>query len=278
MMYKKILFLLFFFLPLFAERPFFIVTIPKAGSHLLISTLSALTGKKSTAPSAKLSVMEHTPLVNKYSKTDFLLEKVSEETLEKFILLAYKKNRYCFVHMGLAEDFISFQKKNPEFIPITIIRDPRDTIVSAAYYFAEYIDIAHKTSTLEERILVLLNQYQEKSYIPLRKEKYNGYTHHLEMLAWKNFFKEKGLIIRFEDLVGPHGGGSSTLQMHTLKTLIEKLELDAPLQTDPDFIFGKEKTFRKGKIGEWKTHFNEEHQQIYKEYWLHIHEALGYPY
>lgn len=275
----SLFFLLFFITsPLLSERPFFIITPPKSGSHLLITILSLATEKKSIPPSIKLGVMEHTPLINKYGNTDFILKIPSRKDLEKFILTSYEQGFFCFSHMGLSPSLLLFQKKHPEFVPITIIRDPRDMIVSAAYYFAPLIDKQYLTITPQQRITVLLNHYHKDNFISLGRDKYNGYTHLLEVVNLKYLFERKGLLTRFEELVGPKGGGSLELQKRALSKILDTIEIDLPIESFIDMIFGKNNTFRKGKIGEWKTHFTKEHEEIYKEHWLHIHEALGYTY
>ena len=89
------------------------------------------------------------------------------------------------------------------------------------------------------------------------------------------------LVCRYEDLVGIMGGGTQEAQLAELERIARFLRV--PLsQVDLSIIasqlygdeinpFGKEgfkhytSTFQNGKIGAWKTAFNEEHKAAFKK-------------
>jgi adenylylsulfate kinase len=83
--------------------------------------------------------------------------------------------------------------------------------------------------------------------------------------------------IRFEDLVGPNGGGSFDAQFETILKL--QLKLHAPGRP-LDFMgraFDKESpTFRKGQIGSYLEEFTEEHINLFKSLPQDFMEIYGY--
>ena len=89
------------------------------------------------------------------------------------------------------------------------------------------------------------------------------------------------LVCRFEDLVGPQGGGSAQLQKRTLQKIAEHIgtpmspaEIDglaARLYGNEENPFGEgdfqnyQSTFREGKIGSWQEAFKPIHKEAFKK-------------
>lgn len=73
------------------------------------------------------------------------------------------------------------------------------------------------------------------------------------------------VLVRFEDLVGPQGGGSRQRQLDTLRTLADHLGVPCtPGQARhiAEHLFGGTDTFRKGQIGGWRQELTPEQLQI----------------
>lgn len=77
------------------------------------------------------------------------------------------------------------------------------------------------------------------------------------------------LLVRFEDLVGAAGGGSTERQHETIRAISRHLGIAL---SEPQVAGIAAKlysqnvwTFRKGTIGDWANHFSEAHKRAFKE-------------
>ena len=81
--------------------------------------------------------------------------------------------------------------------------------------------------------------------------------------------------MRFEKLIGPKGGGTYEEQCTEIRNIAEFLNYDVT-SADVDYVAENlhglrdidkdlEQNFRKGQIGDWKTHFNSEHIEAFNE-------------
>ena len=62
------------------------------------------------------------------------------------------------------------------------------------------------------------------------------------------------LVVRFEDLVGMAGGGDKELQLKSIAELADWAGLsEFNLAQVADELFGGTHTFRRGKIGQWRS-------------------------
>ncbi len=86
-------------------------------------------------------------------------------------------------------------------------------------------------------------------------------------------------MVRFEDLVGPEGGGSAEAQRRAVGSVAAHLGLEADeatLERVGRSIFGAGQTFRKGTIGGWKEEFSGEHERAAEEVVGPLLAELGY--
>jgi hypothetical protein len=86
-------------------------------------------------------------------------------------------------------------------------------------------------------------------------------------------------LCRFEDLVGPNGGGNIHTQKQTIISLSEHLGYQITedhLQCILDNLFGGTPTFHEGQINSWPKYFNEYNKQLFKEQLADMIVALGY--
>jgi hypothetical protein len=87
------------------------------------------------------------------------------------------------------------------------------------------------------------------------------------------------MMVKFEDLVGPRGGGSAETQKRTVERVARHVGLEPEermMRTVEENIFGVSNTFRKGQIGGWREEFSEEHARAAREIAGPLLVKLGY--
>lgn len=228
------------------NRPIVIVTIPKSGTHLLLKCIEHLTDKK-----ARWSGFPNAPR---------LLEKNIEELLP---------NEFLVTHLPYGNSFEDILKKH-NALCILNIRDPRDQIVSFAHFvhddnFDQWW--FRSESTIQENITSLISNgdiyYLWPAQHGLCKNVNDFYT---SFLGWQNC--PLFLTIKFENLVGPQGGGSDQTQEQSIKQIATHLGIEANNKLIKDIsqkLFGGTETFRKGTIGSWKEAFSNEQKKRFMD-------------
>lgn len=168
---------------------------------------------------------------------------------------------------------------------IFISRDPRDQVVSFAYFMKRYCDLwIDGNLPINELISKLIVDFSIY------------YTHHASAIndpvlkdigSVKNFYDlYKGwrnclgvYATTFEKLVGAKGGGSDSEQYQEIANIagyldlnLDRLEIEM-IQAD---LFGGTNTFRLGQIGGWKKYFTHEDKEIFKQVAGQLLIDLGY--
>jgi len=170
----------------------------------------------------------------------------------------------------------SFLLKRKDCKGFFIYRDPRDMVV--AYAFARLH--VYKNLTLDEIILKLI---EESIYTHVVLARARGIKAVYDLfLPWKNY--SQFYTVRFEDLVGPQGGGSKEIQYETIKNMAQYLKIevtDEQIDEIANEVFGGSvpgslNTFRTGQIGSWKNYFNEQHKEAFKKIAGQLLIDLGY--
>lgn len=157
---------------------------------------------------------------------------------------------------------------------IFTIRDPRDGLLSFVnYILSEYRksgrrfpflrndcdDFLH-VWTHEERLLYLLNRAPN-----------NLYSANLKLLnqTFQDLQnRDDVLMLRFEEITGPRGGGSFESQLNAFQRLKDFIHLDISLGRMLDYAHGRwghRDTFFKGQIGLWKENFSDAVIEAFKQ-------------
>jgi hypothetical protein len=74
-------------------------------------------------------------------------------------------------------------------------------------------------------------------------------------------------VVKFEDLVGTRGGGSTEAQRLAVEGVASHLGVEVEERTRgvvEEDLFGVGRTFRKGQIGGWRKEFSAEHKRAVK--------------
>jgi hypothetical protein len=225
-----------------AHPPVLANSIPKSGTNLLLRTLC---------------------LVGGYHR--LLHRTFLERNAEEFLKLS-KKSRSCKIFSG----HIPYSEKVSEHINssglfnILIVRDPRDIALSNVHYI-QNIDQSHRLNKYFSSNLQSFEQRLSASILGVSSDDLNGLDQSMDIgwhikryLRWVN--DEKCLVIKFEDLIGEQGGGSTKKQIETVNKILKHIDQDVdPIEVNKmsQFIFNRgSRTFHKGVIGQWKEKYS----------------------
>ena len=108
----------------------------------------------------------------------------------------------------------------------------------------------------------------------LRPQEYNVIEHFY--FSRVLLFHPNVLKVRFEDLIGPRGGGDSQRQLESIRAFAQYLSIDqADIESIADNLFSEDSaTFRRAQVGSYKTfltpeqlqYFNKRHAKILSQY------------
>jgi hypothetical protein len=160
---------------------------------------------------------------------------------------------------------------------VCILRDPRDVAVSQMHHIKQ-----RKEHFAHEAFLKLPSDH-ERLLHSIRGGELGGRRlqsldeRYRQFLGWQD--DDNAMVVKFEDLVGPRGGGSAEAQRHTVERVARHVGLEPGervMRTVEENIFGVSKTFRKGQIGGWRSEFSEEHARAAREVAGPLLVKLGY--
>jgi len=236
------------------------ISIPKTGTHLLMKCIESLTG-----------------LQQWVSKPDRW-----QITPERFRYLS-QNIKYWPNHLFFNQEFTSYLNNNKNAFFLTF-RDPRDQVVSFAFGFHSG-GLAKKLS-FNQLLMALITDDKTYNLIgpaykylaPLKNKNIKNINEfYQKYIPW--LYAPYICAIRFEDLIGPKGGGTLEAQLETMKKIAVHLGIsltEDQLLEKANSLFGGTWTFRKGQIGSWKKHFTEEHKAAFKEVAGQMLIDLGY--
>lgn len=170
-----------------------------------------------------------------------------------------------------------------QFKQVLLLRDPRDVVVSHAFYVQReplHFHNRYFTDTLksdDERIMATIRGFGPDAsnggapLLPIG-ESFAGF------IPWLN--EPSTLAIRFEDLIGSQGGGDGERQLAAIEAIgdfvgrpVDRGQAGHVAQK----MYGKGSlTFRKGQAGDWRNHFTEAHRHAFKEVAGDMLIKLGY--
>lgn len=208
-------------------------SIQKCGTHLLAKAIELISKKK-------------------------LAGEIKVDKIINFRIKKVKKNCFFRSHLPYLKPVADELIKN-KYKGFFIYRDPRDQIVSRAYWI-------QKRQLYKQSISDLID-----SLIPSVKNYYYSF------LPWTK--DDRFCTVKFEDLVGKLGGGDNNLQKIQFRKICKYLNI----RPTPELInycvqniYGGTDTFREGKIGSWKLHFNLDQIKKFKDVAGDLLIELGY--
>ena len=233
-------------------------SIPKAGSNLLLRCLELMPGLVYT----RVHLDIHTP----------------PKQLSR-VLRSLHRGEFATAHLPYTPEVAQVLRQQG-IASFLMVRDPRDVVVSHIYWVTHkytagrlhpyFRDLPDDNARLMASI---------RGTPPMK----DGFrledvgTRFRSYLAWVD---AGSFLLRFEDLIGPAGGGSEERQRETIRRMGDHLGLaldETQITTIAQNLFDPHSpTFRKGRIGDWRQHFTQAHKEAMKEVAGDVLIALGY--
>ncbi len=237
---------------------------PKSGTHLLIQILQQLPYMKDWANF--IASMPSVPFLP-----------VSDKRLCKKINSLFPgelSGAHLFYSKSIAE-MIS----NKSIVHYFIYRDPRDVVISEAYYLT-FMNRWHQLSKyyrrmhdMNERILFSITGSLDPDFPYEYPNIARRFILYQEWLQAPHTFS-----LRYEDLIGPE-------KEETIRKIFEFYRDRSHQKLDPREYAARalkkinpaySHTYRKGQAGGWRTEFTEQHRDIFKKIAGDILIKLGY--
>lgn len=169
------------------------------------------------------------------------------------------------------------------FKRLLLLRDPRDIAVSFAlsplkrnswhHHHAQYTKVL---TTDEERIMATIRGFERSTATDTPLESIGKILEGYE--GW--FYDPQTMVVRFEDLVGPRGGGSNEKQIEEIQRIGgfvgRPLDREQAERIALEMYGESSLTYRKGKVGDWRNHFTQEHREAFKEVASDVLIQMGY--
>lgn len=149
---------------------------------------------------------------------------------------------------------------------VTIVRDPRDVIVSHAHWVRKeprfYLHSVYRRSTLDEAIMMSAVGVPLGA-VPYSNVSFPGVVE--DMVRWNGWIEDpRNVVVRFEDLVGARGGSTTGRQEAAVRRIGAHIgwgdvELEACLATLRQGDGTESHTYRQGRIGAWADVLSADH-------------------
>jgi hypothetical protein len=187
--------IVFSFLKICADQPeaknFFLVSVPKSGTHLTVKLLEMLSHREA------------------YWFHDLSIDSLSDTLFEQKLLQCGQTQLVYNHFVPFGPFFHHFAENHPQYAKIIQIRDLRDVIISFLHHNR---DDTWKNAI--EREYGMEMSFSDKLTLFLDVPKSSHALFILknieEAIRWKN--DPDVFVMRFEDLVGSQGGGSDEVQ------------------------------------------------------------------
>ncbi|MCO5998438.1 sulfotransferase domain-containing protein [Actinoallomurus rhizosphaericola] len=158
------------------------------------------------------------------------------------------------------------------------IRDPRDILLSMVEFLGavdRYNVIRFPETQMFAPIFRRLSVHQGIDYaLSDPRVPFGSYLEQSVTL----YNHPKVLSVRFEDLVGPEGGGSAERQLAAVSSVISFLDLECEsIEQVTSRIFNRRSfTFNKGRIGRWREVFTSSQVETFNKRFGYLLEAFEY--
>lgn len=267
----------------------YLLTMKKSGTHMMTKFLRLLMARNDQE-------YDYIKATSKDYRAKHIIESPSGYKIQ-FGHLPYEK--HCPLYHQI------YGKKK-----ILLVRDPRDVLISGSHFIpkifqlskenyppswaVDYVTIAgpflerFAKMPLSDRLSCMITQKVPDSILSFTPEYYQQdqtqfippFDFALQIPAAVDYMNSPNtLLVRFEDLIGPQGGGSEEAQRKCFErianfigasynsSMYEKLSKD---------LYGQSFTFRKGQSKTWEKLFSENNKEIFKKHFGEDLIKMGY--
>ncbi len=239
-----------------------IISIPKCGTNMLVKTIDLLVGK---------------PFGINNTLAGF---RINQNVLLKRIL-NQPKDTPMYIHTPFTKQAESLLMQYAMKV-FFIYRDPRDCAISLAFFLKKLWSRRFNSYSQEQLISMAIASHEMYDAGLFR-----GIPNFVITdvnACFQTFLPWRQCPIiyttRFEDLVGPQGGGDSESQMREIRNIAKHLGIEKTEDELTDvagMLFGRTwSTFREGQIGSWKKHFTPALKEKFKRIAGQLLIDLGY--
>jgi len=254
------------------HAPFILNTIPKAGTHLIMECIYYMINKRVDEANDLINESNFTPAV-KNNLLKYFLTLPNANYIHKTHFPHFPAMEKLFIQVGLKWIFV--------------IRDPRDALISLAFYMEDktsegnrrdFMDInssVYNQLSFDDKITALMTGSCCTNYLATYYEGFYGWTE-----------TKNGLVVKFEDLIGPNGGGTKERQLNTLRKISTYLNMnlsDAELLAASEYCYHiaptspqNSKVYKKAQMGSWKKFLSEPNKLLFKKLYAKKLILLGY--
>lgn len=256
--------------------PFFLLTIPKSGTHLIWKTMMMMVGRQQAHPGRLYPQLGPFTFPEDVPGMDF-----NQVVFNQYMHDAwYKECKFGMAHFNFSYLFQGFAQNNRNFKPLLFVRDLRDVCISLVYFQWSDIERIIGPSTLQQKLMWVITRAHDPTSTKILHIGKNA----REAAMWSR--RPEAVVIKYEDLVGPEGGGTKQAQIEALAKISNAINypLDwTQLVYLANNIYGNKgmpmqsSTFRDGKIGKWKVYFSSSKlKKAFKKHLGDYQVALGY--
>lgn len=232
--------------------PFIATSVPKSGTHLLHQLLNGMPQISNDITRLDKKFFVNNPPVNFYQDHFARLAKL-------------QPNEFGLGHLYYSQEYVDMLKKL-KLKHIYLYRDPRDVLISLSYFIGDkwpehplHYEFKHNYTTPRQRILVLIKGINNK---------FPNFTAYFRpFYGWLKH--SESLHLTFEQLI--ISKASRFQAMHTILDYLWEDRISSATKSkvvemmEVSMNPSESGTFRVGKIGAWKDHFDNEIKQVFKE-------------
>jgi hypothetical protein len=243
----------------------FVTSVPKAGSHLLITLLRRL-------PRMMFSGVHHAPRDFRTLPSNGNGAKARPEmdwNRVRRVFGGIRNGQFITAHFPYRPQLAALLEEF-DYRTIVMQRDPRDVVISHVHYVMK-----SDRHYLHHRYTAVLDNWDDRlmasiTGLPADEHGRGVISIGQRLAGYAPWLQVPNTYLsRFESLIGPNGGGSIEEQRREIMAIAAHVgrPLDAEAADDlaAKIWSPKSATFRKGAIGDWRNHFSPAHIDAFKE-------------
>lgn len=277
----------------------FVNSMPKSGTHLLIKAIQLLGFREHFADDVELDRPDRpVPMFLNYREVKQALVyqpgipsepavgigtlapvPVPMSVLERWFD-ALSPGQFILGHI-MADEQLAKLLESLHVQHVLILRDPRAVLVSLLHFISDSRQMPHPhflreefkdLSRLEQLLRLLIGGEQPKSGVvtlPFCQA-------YLRMLDWTH--TPGATLVRYEDLVGPSGGGTTHQQRDTFARVAQAIGVETRVTSllAAQLYDTSTRTFRLGTIDRWRAELDAECLALVQEHCTPLLKAAGY--